>query len=290
MGNLVSLGLRFKRVFAFLSHFFEKEKADVSMKNFYQKLLFTKSGLYGCLAFFSFGLMSVLPASPITQRGEPIASQMIPDISFSEAKPVDMVTTEETTKNADERCRLQSDVALFIALQEQKNDILQTDASCGKKTQTTAKAIGKESPHFDKALGDTIREMTIGYPMEKMAPIIARYDREVAALIVGIAKKESDWGKRSPSDQSGEDCFNYWGYKGAGSRGVAMGHGCFGSPEEAVVAVGDRLRKLVSLRQTSEPRNMVVWKCGSSCKGHSAESVKKWIADISLYYQRIVVE
>ncbi|MDO8566448.1 MAG: hypothetical protein Q7S04_04700 [Candidatus Moranbacteria bacterium] len=250
------------------------------MKNFCQKLFFAKSGLYSCLAFFSFGLMSVLPT----------ASQMIPDISLSEAKSVGMVTTEEANENAAELCRLQSDVALFTALQEQKNDILQTDTLCDKKTQTMVKAVGKGDVHFDKALGDTIREMTIGYPMEKMAPIIARYDREVAALIVGIAKKESDWGKHSPSDQSGADCFNYWGYKGAGSRGVAMGHGCFGSPEEAVVTVGDRLRKLVSLRQTSEPKNMVVWKCGSSCKGHSQESVKKWVADVSLYYQRIVAE
>lgn len=141
----------------------------------------------------------------------------------------------------------------------------------------------------DTALSDTIRELAAGYPLEAMALSIAKYDRGVAGLIVGIAKKESNWGKRAPFASNGDDCFNYWGYKGAGSRGVAMGHGCFGSPEEAVTAVGDRLKELVALRETSEPARMIIWKCGSSCKGHSDESVQKWIADVSLYYDRIAI-
>ena len=69
---------------------------------------------------------------------------------------------------------------------------------------------------------------------------------------------------------------------------MAMGHGCFGSPEEAVQAVGNRIAKLVEMRQTSEPKNMIIWKCGSSCATHSKESVSKWIADVDLYYRQIV--
>lgn len=138
-----------------------------------------------------------------------------------------------------------------------------------------------------KTLEAEIRLLVSGTPMEAMAPFIAGFDREVAALLVGIAKKESSWGQRVPLDAAGEDCFNYWGYKGAGARGIAMGHGCFGSPEEAVRMVGNRLAELVALRQTSEPRNMVVWKCGSSCAGHSPESVRKWIADVDLYYRKL---
>lgn len=247
------------------------------MKNFYQKLLSIKSGLYGCLAFFSFGLMSVLPATP----------QIHPGIFASEDKPVDTATAEKVHKNTDERCRLQADVTLFLTLQEQKNDVLQSVVPCEKKSQTATKTTGETSAHSDETLESTIREMVTGYPVERMAPAIAKYERGVAALIVGIAKKESDWGKHIPRDASGADCFNYWGYKGAGSRGVEMGHACFGSPEEAVATVGDRLTKLVALRQTSTPENMIVWKCGSSCKGHSAQSVKKWISDVSLYYDRI---
>jgi hypothetical protein len=248
------------------------------MKNFSQKSLFTKSGLYGCLAFFSFGLMSVLPAVSQTGLG----------VFVPENKPREAVTAEQMDKNTDERCRIQADVMLFFALRERKDDIPQTAAECGGKPQVLT-ATEKASGQSDETLKSVIQEMTAGYPIEKMAPAIAKYERGVAALIVGIAKKESDWGKRIPRDASGADCFNYWGYKGAGSRGVAMGHACFGSPEEAVATVGDRLTKLVALRQTSAPENMIVWKCGTSCKGHSAESVKKWIADVSLYYDRIAI-
>lgn len=137
-------------------------------------------------------------------------------------------------------------------------------------------------------LEEEIRTLTSGYPIEAMAPFIASYDRDIAALLVGIAKKESDWGKRVPRDAAGNDCFNYWGYKGAGTRGIGMGHGCFGDPEEAVRMVGNRLVELVAMRDTSDPSNMIVWKCGSSCAGHSPESVRKWVADVSLYYDKLV--
>ncbi len=137
-------------------------------------------------------------------------------------------------------------------------------------------------------LEEEIRSLVSGYPIEAMAPFMASYDREIAALLVGIAKKESDWGEHVPLDAAGKDCFNYWGYKGAGTRGIGMGHGCFGDPEEAVRMVGDRLVELVSMRNTSDPENMIIWKCGSSCAGHSPESVRKWIADVSLYYDKLV--
>lgn len=244
-----------------------------------KKPLFTKSGLYACLTFFSFGLMSILPG----------VSQIQPSILASEDKYSGAIATvEQTGKNTEERCRLQADVMLFLSLQEQKSNISQSTVPCEEKAPVLVKKEEKTIVRSDKTLSDLIQEMTAGYPIERMAPAIAQYDRGVAALIVGIAKKESDWGKHVPLDESGADCFNYWGYKGAGTRGVAMGHGCFGSPEEAVTAVGDRLTELVALRQTSEPANMIIWKCGSSCKGHTDVSVKKWISDVSFYYDRIV--
>lgn len=142
----------------------------------------------------------------------------------------------------------------------------------------------------DDALNDQIVSMTVGYPIEQMAGSIAMYDREVAALLVGIAKKESNWGKRVPRSSDGADCFNYWGFKGAGSRGVAMGHGCFGSPEEAVEAVGNRVAELVRIRATSEPKNFTIWKCGSSCATHSPESVRKWVSDVDQYYRVLALK
>jgi len=144
---------------------------------------------------------------------------------------------------------------------------------------------GEEADTLEAEIGTLVS----GYPIENMAPFSAKYDREVAGLIVGIAKKESDWGLHVPT-RDGQDCYNYWGYKGVGSRGTSIGYGCFGTPEEAVKAVGDRLTELVSQRQASSPEKLVVWKCGSSCAGDSPENVRKWISDVRVYYDRLATK
>lgn len=136
-------------------------------------------------------------------------------------------------------------------------------------------------------LENNVRSVVNGYPIEAMIPYIAEHDRTTAAFLVGIAKKESNWGKRIPRDESGADCFNYWGWRGAGSRGIEMGHGCFGSPEEAIGIVGGRLDTLIQKYKRDTPAEMIVWKCGSNCAGHSPESVRKWISDVSLYFKKI---
>lgn len=254
------------------------KKHFLQLKKLYKKSLFMKGGAYSCLAFFSLGMISVLPSVSKIQ-GNVIPSQ--------ETSLNTDIQTKDTTQ---ERCYWQEDVAQFFTLQEKKKNVAQTEVPCeAKPPKTVVLSIEKkQSASSDTELDATIRELTEGYPIAVMADSIATYDREVAGLIVGIAKKESNWGKRVPVDQAGADCFNYWGYKGAGSRGVEMGHGCFGSPEEAVTAVGDRLKELVALRETSLPADMIIWKCGSSCKGHSDESVRKWISDVALYYNQIV--
>lgn len=195
---------------------------------------------------------------------------------------------ESASSAALELCRWKRDVAFFSALRdgqkpEQKDIVCETP----KNETATAQPAEQGAASGNDDLASAIRELTAGHPIESMAGAIAGYDKEVAALIVGIAKKESNWGKRVPLDAEGKDCFNYWGWKGAGARGTAMGHGCFGSPEEAVRAVGDRLAELVEKRQTSEPKNLTVWKCGSSCATHSPESVRKWVSDVDMYYRKI---
>ncbi len=152
-----------------------------------------------------------------------------------------------------------------------------------KEESPAAKPKKTERQEFEQEL----RDIVVGYPIEAMVSTIAEYDRDIAGLIVGIAKKESNWGKRVPRTDSGDDCFNYWGYKGAGARGTAMGHGCFGEPAEAVHAIGGRLQELVEKRKTSEPASLIIWKCGSSCAGHSPESVRKWISDVDIYFREI---
>lgn len=136
-------------------------------------------------------------------------------------------------------------------------------------------------------LENKVGKLVSGYPIDQMTEIISKQDKTTAAFLVGIAKKESNWGKRVPRDENGNDCFNYWGYRGAGSRGIAMGHGCFGSPEEAVGIVGGRLDTLIKEYHFKTAAELVVWKCGWSCDGHSNQSVKKWIADVGYYKQKI---
>lgn len=136
-------------------------------------------------------------------------------------------------------------------------------------------------------LENKVRKLVSGHPIEQMTAMIAKQDKMTASFLVGIAKKESNWGKRVPRDENGADCYNYWGYRGAGSRGIAMGHGCFGSPEEAIGIVGGRIDTLVHDYRFKTAADMVVWKCGWSCDGHSNQSVKKWISDVAYYQQKI---
>lgn len=135
---------------------------------------------------------------------------------------------------------------------------------------------------FEKRL----REMTDGYPIERMTPFILKQDRMVAIFLVSIAKKESNWGKRVPV-LSGQDCFNYWGYRLKRPLMGTGGHTCFNSREDAVNSVAKRIKKLIEQEQLNTPEKMIVWKCGYSCEGHSRESVRKWISDVDMYFSTL---
>lgn len=130
-----------------------------------------------------------------------------------------------------------------------------------------------------------VREMVAGYPIEDMLPYIFEQDRMVAAFLIGIAKKESNWGKRVPVLE-GQDCFNYWGYRGQRRMMGTGGHTCFNSRQDAVETVAKRLETLIHSEELNTPEKLVVWKCGFSCEGHSQESVRKWISDVDRYYSQ----
>jgi hypothetical protein len=134
-------------------------------------------------------------------------------------------------------------------------------------------------------LEEEVRKMVAGSPMEQMVPYIAEKDRTVAAFLVGIAKKESNFGRRVPV-LNGQDCYNYWGYRGIRDRMGTGGHTCFDSPKDAVDTVAGRLQDLVQ-SDIDTPQEMVIWKCGSSCAGHSEYSVNKWISDVEMYFEEI---
>lgn len=144
--------------------------------------------------------------------------------------------------------------------------------------------------YFSEAAEEEYRakmtEMIKGHPIEEMLPYIFEKDRTVAAFLVGIAKKESNWGKRVPV-LDGQDCFNYWGYRGVRRLMGTGGHTCFNSRKEAVDTVSKRIEKLVYSEKLNTPEKMILWKCGFSCEGHSRESVKKWISDVSMYFGQL---
>lgn len=139
----------------------------------------------------------------------------------------------------------------------------------------------EEFKEFEKELCEIVGDA----PVRKMIPHIAKHDRKIAGMVVGIAKKESDWGKHAPS-KNGETCYNYWGYKSTGSRGTASGYACFSSTEEAIKAVAGKIENLAG-KNINTPAEMVVWKCGRSCAGHDPAGVKKWVSDVSKYYNQI---
>lgn len=138
-----------------------------------------------------------------------------------------------------------------------------------------------ETTELEKELENTLK----GTPMETMVDSISQQDKTVAAFLVGIAFKESKFGVYSPK-KNGHECYNYWGFKGK-TNTTTGGYSCFSSPEEAVEIVGQRLQKLVQKNNLNTPSKMTVWKCGRSCAGHSPESVRKWVSDVSIHFNSI---
>lgn len=132
-----------------------------------------------------------------------------------------------------------------------------------------------------------IKEMTKGYPIEEMAPDIARQDKIVAAFLIGIAKKESNWGKRVPV-LDGKDCYNYWGFRAKRDKMGTGGHTCFNSPSDAVASVSKRIKAIIEKEKIKTPEGMVtVWKCGYDCSWDSKSAVKKWVSDVDGYFDDV---
>lgn len=133
---------------------------------------------------------------------------------------------------------------------------------------------------FDKK----VEKMVKGYPIEKMLPYLLEKDKTVVAFYIGIAKKESNWGKRVPV-LDGKDCYNYLGYRGKRKLMGTGGHTCFNSRKDAVDTISKRIEFLIEERKLDTPEKMSIWKCGSACSKDG--QVHKWISDVSLYYDKL---
>ncbi|HIP50026.1 MAG TPA: hypothetical protein EYG99_01110 [Candidatus Pacebacteria bacterium] len=130
------------------------------------------------------------------------------------------------------------------------------------------------------------REIVKGYPIEKMLPYILQQDPEVAKYLIAIAKQESQWGKRVPV-LNGQDCYNYWGFRSKRKLMGSGGHTCFNSRKDAVETVGRRIHELIYKYDRKTADRLIVWKCGSSCAGHSQAGVDRWIDTVGYYYSQL---
>ncbi len=160
------------------------------------------------------------------------------------------------------------------------------DISSQKPNLKVIDPLGKINKHYKlhEEVGSSFSlydNLVSGHPIEIMIPEISKKNKIVAAFLIGIAKKESDWGVHSPQ-KNGRDCYNYWGYKGSYNL-TDSGYSCFDSSQQAVEVVGKRIEELIS-QKINTPERMIVWKCGRSCANHDPKDVKKWISDVSSYF------
>jgi len=158
----------------------------------------------------------------------------------------------------------------------------QNDETCSE-SESYQKMLAEENSKENELKKD-VAKIVKGTPMSAMVDAISEKPKPVAAFIVGIAMKESKFGVYSPK-KNGRDCYNYWGFKGGGTT-VAGGYTCFNSPEQAVEAVGGRIEKMVA-KGVRTPAQAISWKCGSSCAGHGAANVQKWISDVAINFNKI---
>ena len=160
------------------------------------------------------------------------------------------------------------------------------DKEAGSEASFSAQVEEIQKASDRAALEKEIYGMVKGHPIEKMVPYIAQQDRTVAAFIVAIAKKESGWGEHYPV-LNGEDCYNYWGYRGQRDKMGTGGHTCFNNPQDAVDTVAKRIKTLTQENGRDTPAKMVVWKCGGSCAATGGQAAAdKWISDVDMYFQK----
>ncbi len=188
------------------------------------------------------------------------------------------VQDKDAKKAVKQKEDVQKTVDSAISVQKEKSDTRQ-------KEEEQQKDVVQDVAE-PQTLEDVAYDVVEGYPIEKMLPYILEQDPEVAKYLIAIAKQESGWGKRVPV-LNGQDCYNYWGYRGVRKLMGSGGHTCFNSRKDAVETVGKRLEELIYEYDRTTAERLIVWKCGRSCAGHSPEGVNRWIAVVDTYYDKL---
>jgi hypothetical protein len=277
--------------------------AKPCLRNFGSLLLsaFLVGGFFYSLAYITVFKTSLSQLHP---KHEPLASfaQMnkdnhpIPEAKAAETKPAGDTLSNMVMFPA-------IGISQFSLLEKklQKEDLLQKNQTSLLPEKNTAPTTSTDllaainqsikedqTPKIsaeEEAMKEKISSIVKGTPMHAMAEAISKQEKTVAAFLVGIALKESQLGRHAPY-KNGKSCFNYWGIKG-NINPTAGGYNCFASPEQAVEVTGKRIEKLVNKNLNTPNKLVTTWKCGSSCKGHSPESVAGWVKDVSRYFYQI---
>lgn len=207
-----------------------------------------------------------------------INKNLVPQNSQNSTSVTERISLEVTEKhNANKTAKI-----VLAASKKEKDPKIAVKEKPGNQSKINELSNNGDGKMTPEQLA-VMEKMVAGYPIEQMLPFIAKRNPVTAAFLVAIAKKESNWGKRSPRSGNG-DCFNYWGFKDHRFP-FASGHSCFPSAETAIDAVGNRIDKLVS-QGRDNPAELVIWKCGSACAQDGNKG--KWISDVNLYFRPIV--
>jgi len=192
-----------------------------------------------------------------------------------------------STKNSvAERVKPKVEITLAEMIPDKKLGTFTYVSPKKEKEEGVIACADQKTPKPTSRLNEKeVLAMVVGHPIAEMTPYITKRNKPVASFLLAIAKKESNWGKRSPV-KSGRDCYNYWGYRGKENT-TDSGYSCFENPEHAVKVVGDRIEKLI-YQKVNTPAKMVVWKCGRDCEAAGGQAAaNKWISDVALYYGKL---
>ncbi len=263
--------VRFQRSFFGLKH----SLADV-YGNFSFPISPLRAWNFSLVGAILFGMVSM---SMIYKSFGQNASAQKEVLSNQEDAYVEMISESEGQVLGEAMEFIQKEEVEYLAFQKEEAEKIQRDQEEKEKKELEQK----------QEFRGTIENMVKGYPIEKMLPAIFKQDDIIAAYLIAIAKKESNWGKRVPVLE-GKDCYNYWGYRAIRERMGTGGHTCFNDVEDAVETVGARIAWFVYQKKLETPEKLIVWKCGFSCAGHDDYGVEKWIRDVDLYFSKIYKE